>query len=109
MDQQILTIVKVEEAHAANIPFVPAAGGHSTWSTVENGMIIDLSLYKEIRVDPNQRTVAVQGGVLMKELQLALSEKGQFTSISRRQGCAIISLTDFQPLRMATPSVRSHT
>jgi len=98
IDQQKLTLhsfdFQVEEAHAANIPFVPATGGHSTWSTVENGMIIDLSQYKEISVDPHQRTVAVRGGVLMKELQLALSEKGQFTSMSRSHGYATKSLTD---------------
>lgn len=49
-------------------------------------MIVDLSQYKEISVDPSQRTVAVRGGVLMKEMQLALSEKGQFTSTSRSHG-----------------------
>lgn len=80
MEQQVLTlrsfVSQVEEAHAANIPFVPAAGGHCAWSTVEHSMIIDLSQYKIIRVGPNQRTVAIQGGVLIKELQLALSEKG---------------------------------
>ncbi len=90
MNPQVLTLCsfgfQVEEAHAANIPFVPASGGHSTWSTVENGMIVDLSQYKEISVDPSQRTVAVRGGVLMKEMQLALSEKGQFTSTSRSHG-----------------------
>lgn len=58
-------------------------------------MIIDLSQYKEICVEPSQRTVAVRGGVLMKELQLALSEKGQFTSMSSSHGHAIKSLTDY--------------
>ena len=45
-------------------------------------MVIDLSRYKEVVADRNRRTVAVRGGVLMKELQIALSEKDQFTSIN---------------------------
>jgi len=45
-------------------------------------MIIDLSQYREVVVDPGKRTVAVRGGVLMKELQVALSEKGHFTSMN---------------------------
>lgn len=46
-------------------------------------MVIDMSHYKEVVVDPDQHTVAVRGGVLMKELQLALGEKRQFTSMRR--------------------------
>lgn len=73
--------MQVSEARAAEVPFVPATGGHSQWSTIKDGMIIDMSRYKETIIDPEGHTVAVRGGVLMKELQLALSEKGQFTSI----------------------------
>ncbi|KAL8738825.1 MAG: hypothetical protein Q9181_000429 [Wetmoreana brouardii] len=63
--------VLVKEVYAANACFVPATGGHSTWPTVEHDMVIDLSQYKEAVVDPGQRTVAVRGGDLMKELQVA--------------------------------------
>ena len=72
---------------------MPATGGHSQWSTVEDGMVIDMSRYKETIVDPVGHTVAVRGGVLMKELQLALSEKGQFTSRKRSLTCLLTSLT----------------
>ena len=72
--------LEVKEAHTANVPFVPATGGHSPWSTVRDGMVIDLSHFKEIQVYPDKRTVVIRGGVLMKELQLALTDKGQFTS-----------------------------
>lgn len=71
---------QVKAAHAAKIPFVPATGGHSPWSTIENGIIIDLSRFKDVRVDTDQQLVTVKGGVLMKELQIALSESNQFTS-----------------------------
>lgn len=43
-------------------------------------MVIDISQYKDVAVDASQQIVAVRGGVLMKELQIALDEHGQFTS-----------------------------
>ena len=43
---------------------------------------MDLSHYREVDVNSDHHTVVIRGGVLMKELQLALSEKGQFTSMS---------------------------
>ncbi len=43
-------------------------------------MVIDLSHFKDVAVDTNQHLVTVRGGVLMKELQIALGEKNQFTS-----------------------------
>ena len=71
--------VQVREALSVNIPFVPAAGGHSPWSTIENGIVIDLRLFKEVVVDQANQSVIVKGGLLMKELQVALSQKEQFT------------------------------
>ncbi|KAI4243011.1 MAG: hypothetical protein L6R40_003702 [Gallowayella cf. fulva] len=79
-EEDIVVIVKA--AHAAKIPFVPATGGHSPWSTIENGIIIDLSRFKDVRVDTDQQLVTVKGGVLMKELQIALSESNQFTTVA---------------------------
>lgn len=65
----------------ASIPFVAASGGHSPWSTIEeNGFILDLSLYKDVVVEPSKNIATVKGGLLMKELQVALNKEGQFTS-----------------------------
>ena len=72
---------------------MPATGGHSQWSMVEDGLVIDMSRYKEIIVHRDEHTVTVRGGVLMKELQLALSEKGQFTSRKRSLNNLLPSLT----------------
>src|SRR5436305_2373813 len=46
------------------------SGGHSFpgLSTCDNGMIIDLSLMKGVRVDPEARRVRAQAGVLLGEL-----------------------------------------
>ena len=98
-----MLFVQVKAAHAAKVPFVPATGGHSTWSTVASGLIIDFSHYKEVVVDASQRTVAIRGGVLMKELQLALSENGQFTSMFWDHDCAISTLTKCKRLQMGAP------
>lgn len=59
-----------------------AAGGHSPWSTIhEKGVIVDLRRYKSVEVDSSAHTVTVGGGLLMKELQFALSSKGEFTGV----------------------------
>lgn len=64
------------------IPFVTACGGHSAWSTIDNeGFVLDLSLYKDVALNPSSNTATVKGGVLMKELQVALNKEGRFTSI----------------------------
>ncbi|CAL8578068.1 hypothetical protein XPA_003869 [Xanthoria parietina] len=84
-------IVKlVQAAHAAKVPFIPTTGGHSSWSTIHNGMVIDLSHFKDVAVDTNQHLVTVRGGVLMKELQIALGEKNQFTTVANGSTVGVI-------------------
>lgn len=74
----------MREALQAGVPFVPTIGGHSPWSTIDKkGIIIDLRKFKEIEPNEQNHTVIVRGGVLMKELQLALFEKNEFTSKSK--------------------------
>ena len=69
-------------ATKASVPFVPATGGHSNWSTIgEDGFILDLSLYKGVVVDPSHNVATIKGGLLMKELQVALSKECRLTRI----------------------------
>jgi FAD/FMN-containing dehydrogenase len=53
-------------------------GGHSFpgHSVCDNGMLIDLSMMKGIRVDPQARTVRVQGGAQLGELDAATQPYG---------------------------------
>lgn len=62
----------------ASIPFVPASGGNTPYSTIENGVIVDLSLYRGVEVHAAENRATVRGGTLMKELQLALHPHKQF-------------------------------
>jgi hypothetical protein len=71
---------QVKAAHEHGIPFVPASGGHSPWSTIDSsGFILDLGLCKSITVEAETESVKVTGAVLMKELTTALFEAGRCT------------------------------
>lgn len=54
------------------------SGGHSFpgLSVVDGGVVLDLSLMKEIRVDPEIRTARVQAGVLLGEMDQATQALG---------------------------------
>jgi FAD/FMN-containing dehydrogenase len=53
-------------------------GGHSFpgYSVCDDGMVIDLSMMKGIRVDPDARTARVQAGALLGELDRKTQEFG---------------------------------
>ena len=52
------------------LPIAVRSGGHSIggFSTCDDGIVIDLSLMRGVRVDPEQRTAQVNGGSLLGEL-----------------------------------------
>ncbi|MDD3341761.1 MAG: FAD-binding protein [Bacilli bacterium] len=60
------------------LPFRIRNGGHSYegYSTLNNGIIIDMSLLNKITIDEKNGQVIVQGGVKNEELYNALTEKG---------------------------------
>ncbi len=64
----VVSAVKV--ARAADIRVALRGGGHSFpgHSTCDDGMVIDTSLMKGIRIDLEKRTVRAQAGVLLGEL-----------------------------------------
>jgi FAD/FMN-containing dehydrogenase len=63
-------IAAVKFARQAGLPVAVRSGGHSFpgASVCDGGIVIDLSLMKGIRVDPEARTARAQAGVLWGEL-----------------------------------------
>ena len=63
-------IAAVRFARGTGLPVAIRSGGHSFpgHSTCDDGIVIDLSPMKGIRVDPLARTVRAQAGVLLGEL-----------------------------------------
>jgi FAD/FMN-containing dehydrogenase len=64
----VISAVKV--ARKAGLTVAVRSGGHSFpgHSTCDGGMILDMSLMKGVRADPETRTVRAQAGVLLGEL-----------------------------------------
>ena len=65
-------------ARRTGLPVAVRAGGHSFpgLSVCDDGIVIDLAPMKGIRVDPDARTVRVQAGVLLGELDRATQDFG---------------------------------
>ncbi len=57
-------------------------GGHNVSGNAvcDGGLVIDLSSMKEIQVDPERRTAAVQGGLTLRELDLKTQQFGLATT-----------------------------
>ncbi len=68
----------VNFARNNNILLAIRGGGHNAGGLgiCDDGLVIDLSLMKEIHIDTAAKTVLVQGGCLLKELDVATHEVG---------------------------------
>jgi FAD/FMN-containing dehydrogenase len=60
----------VEFARSEGLPLAVRGGGHSIpgFSTVDHGLVLDLSLMNAVHVDPDRRTVTAQGGCLWSDV-----------------------------------------
>jgi FAD/FMN-containing dehydrogenase len=60
----------VEFARSEGLPLAVRGGGHSIpgFSTVDNGLVLDLSLMNAVHVEPDRRTVTAQGGALWSDV-----------------------------------------
>jgi FAD/FMN-containing dehydrogenase len=68
-------------ARTQNLPLAVRGGGHNGagLGTVDAGVVIDLSSLRDIRVDPQARTVRVGGGCTWGEVDRATGEHGLAT------------------------------
>ena len=68
----------VDLARSEGLPLAVRGGGHSIpgFSTVDDGIVLDLSLMKGIQVDPARRRVAAQAGCTWKDLDAETQQFG---------------------------------
>lgn len=69
-------------AREHGIPLSVRGGGHSLSGNAvcDDGLVIDLSLMKEVRVDPERRVAVAQGGATLRDLDLKTQEFGLATT-----------------------------
>jgi FAD/FMN-containing dehydrogenase len=85
----------VNFARAENLLVAVKCGGHSASgkSTCDGGMMIDLSLLRNIRVDPFARTAHVAGGSLLGEMDHDTMEYGLVTTAGTVSHTGVAGLT----------------
>jgi len=68
----------VDFARSEGLPLAVRGGGHSIpgFSTVDGGIVLDLSPMKGVRVDPEARTVAAEAGCLWSDLDAETQQFG---------------------------------
>jgi hypothetical protein len=77
--EDVAKVVNFARDHG--LPLAIRGGGHNGagLGSVDDGVVIDLSLLKDIQVDPDARTVRVGGGCVWGEVDAATGEHGLAT------------------------------
>jgi FAD/FMN-containing dehydrogenase len=72
----------VDLARTEGLPLAVRGGGHSIpgFSTVDGGIVLDLSQMRGIQVDPTRRTAAAQAGCTWKDLDAETQQFGLATT-----------------------------
>ncbi|KAJ4358661.1 uncharacterized protein N0V89_003245 [Didymosphaeria variabile] len=90
-EKRAACVVKISSADDASatvkfvkenkIPFVVRGGGHSTSgsASIEDGLVIDLSLMRGVTVNPEKKTVRAEGGALWVDVDEAAAQYGLAT------------------------------
>lgn len=63
------------------IPFVVRGGGHSTSgsASIEDGLVIDLSLMRKVTVDAEKKTIRAEGGTIWEDVDVEAAKYGLAT------------------------------
>ena len=82
-------------ARETGLPVVVRGGGHSFagLSTCDDGVVVDLSLMKEVKVDVARRRAVAQAGVLGGELDRATQRHGLGTTLGTVSHTGVAGLT----------------
>ncbi|PSN69942.1 FAD-binding domain-containing protein [Corynespora cassiicola Philippines] len=76
---QISTALSHIRTHS--IPFVVRGGGHSTSgsSSIEDGLVIDLSRMRKVSVDAEAKTITAEGGTIWEDVDVEAAKYGLAT------------------------------
>ncbi|KAF2467249.1 FAD-binding domain-containing protein [Lindgomyces ingoldianus] len=68
-------------AQTNEIPFVVRGGGHSTSgsSSIDDGLVIDLSKMRKVAVDPKAKTIRAEGGTIWEDVDMEAAKFGLAT------------------------------
>jgi FAD/FMN-containing dehydrogenase len=82
-------------AQRAGLPIAVRGGGHSVagYSTIDDGLVIDLGLMKGIEIDPDARRARVEGGVVWGEFDTAAQQHGLATTGGRMTTTGVAGFT----------------
>jgi FAD/FMN-containing dehydrogenase len=85
----------VHFARENDLPFSVKGGGHSVAGSAvcEGGLMLDLSVLKEVQVDPKQRTAVAQPGLLLADIDRATQAVGLATPLGIISTTGIAGLT----------------
>ena len=88
-------VAAVDFARTHDVQLSVRGGGHHIAGTalVDDGLTIDLSALREIAVDPHGRTVTVQAGCLLGEVDRATQEHGLATPLGFISEVGVAGLT----------------
>ena len=99
----------IRYARDNDLPLAIRSGGHSVagFSMCDDGVVADLSLMKDIAVDPEARRVRAGAGVLLAELDAATQEFGLIVPTGQVSHTGIAGADARRRHRMADPQVRA--
>ena len=85
----------IAHARAHGLPIAVRGGGHSVagYSTVDDGVVIDLGAMRAVRVDPDRRRVRIQGGATWGEVDSATQQHGLATTGGRMTTTGVAGFT----------------
>ena len=92
--EEVIRAVQFARAHA--LLTAVRGGGHcqsEQISACDNGLMIDLSLMRRVKVDPQRRLVSAQGGALLGQVDRATQALGLVTTMGTATDTGIAGLT----------------
>jgi FAD/FMN-containing dehydrogenase len=85
----------VREARSAGLPLAVRGGGHNIagHGTVEGGIVLDMGAFRSVTVDPGPRSVTVQAGATLGDVDAATAPYGLAVPVGVVSGTGIAGLT----------------